>query len=157
TQGVWGALTISSQTGSTALTVDDSGDAASRTVTVNDQAISGLTTYPMTYLSPNVASVTVATGSGPDTVTVARTSRFATTLLTTSGGQDTVTVGHDRTVRDIQGPLTISNPSSFTTLTIDDNADTAGRNVTLTSTGVTGLAPGAISFPQSNLHSLDIY
>jgi hypothetical protein len=78
------------------------------------------------------------------------------TTISSGGGHDTVNVGFNGGLQDIQGALTVKNPPSFTTLNIDDSADTAARKVTIDSGAITGLAPVVISYIQNDLHALTI-
>ena len=86
------------------------------------------------------------------------------TSLSTGFGHDTVNVGNAGSVQGILGALTIQNPESFTTLNVNDSADTAARTVTLgtfvsggASWGsITGLAPAAINYKYADTSSINI-
>ncbi len=62
------------------------------------------------------------------------------------GGTDNVTVGNG-SLAAVAGPVSVSNTSGKTTLTLDDSADTANRNATITSSSVqfAGLSPVSYS------------
>jgi hypothetical protein len=151
------------------LNLNDGADPTARTVTVDQflnkaasfngtlvETVSGLAPGAVHYESPDLDpySVTLTTGTASDTVNVLRAT--AALNITTTGGHDTVNVGHDGTVQDVNGTLTVTNPPSYTTLNIDDHADAAARTVTVTSGSVTGLAPGAINYQQYDLQALNI-
>ena len=101
----------------------------------------------------------ITTGSGNDTVNVLATG--VPTNLSTSGGHDTVNVGNAGSVQGILGALTIQNPPSFTTLNVNDSADTVARTVTLSTFvsgganwgSITGLAPAAINYKYADTSS----
>src|SRR5262249_33563681 len=94
----------------------------------------------------------INTGWGGNTVNAQET--FGT-LNVTSGGSDTVNVGDAGSVQDVLGTLNIENPTSTTTLNIDDSADTTVLpNVALDTftpsaatpwCSITGLAPAVIN------------
>ena len=96
----------------------------------------------------------IITGSSDDTVNVLGTGVL--TSLSTSGGNDTVNVGNAGSVQGILGALTIQNPGSgvSTSVQVDDSADSVARTVTLSTfvsggqfqDAITGLAPGMISY-----------
>src|SRR5262249_27605819 len=101
----------------------------------------------------NSLTININTGWGGNTVNAQET--FGT-LNVTSGGSDTVNVGDAGSVQDVLGTLNIENPTSTTTLNIDDSADTTVLpNValdTFTPSGdtpwgsITGLAPAVINY-----------
>jgi len=78
--------------GSTAVTVDDSGDTASQTPTVTSSEF-GLLPAVLTY-APNVTSLTVKGGSGDNIYTVSSVAAGIPVTLYTGPGQDTVKVTH---------------------------------------------------------------
>jgi hypothetical protein len=79
---------------------------------------------------------------------------LATNLI--GHGHDTVNVGLAGSAQGIAGALNVSNPPSFTTLTVDNSADTVGHVVTITNASVSGLAPGVIGYTQADLAALNI-
>jgi hypothetical protein len=121
-------------------------------------------------------------------ITVANTMRFRTTTLDVGGGAYTVNVqatggplivnggtGGDGvnlgpinpntgegTLQNFQGPVTIhgsgGNPNSFPSVSINDEADTSARNVSISASQITGLtAPGApINLSAASVAVLDI-
>src|SRR5262249_58732013 len=74
----------------------------------------------------------------------------------TGSGSDTVTVGNG-TLAGIRGPVYVTNPPSYTALTIDDSADTTARIATVSGGAITGLAPADIYYQQHDLSSLTVY
>ena len=55
------------------------------------------------------------------------------TGLSTGDGSETVNVGNAGSVQGILGTLTIRNPEDFTTVNVNDSADTTARTVALSS------------------------
>jgi hypothetical protein len=110
------------------------------------------------------APVTVNGGSGTDIVNVERTN--APVTLTLFSNNATVNVGHNGTVQDINGAVTIENPPSFNVINIDDSADPASHlNIIMdsfTPSGdtpfgrITGLAPAAITYEFEDTNTLNI-
>jgi hypothetical protein len=156
----------------TTLNVDDSADAAFRTVTHDTWTpgfdspwgrITGLAPATITYEYADTSAVTVQTGSGGAWVNVLATG-VPLTLIGYGFFSDTVYVGNTWDgVQDILGELTVLNPPSFTTLIIDNCADagnhtmhewldpppTPGRMA-----HIDGLAPARINFRAADVSSL---
>jgi hypothetical protein len=162
TRGIQGNLVISGPANIKSLVLDDSADPTARTVTADTVNAGGMTLGRIQGLSPAPiefdpahvsGAVKVQTGTGSNTVNILAT-RSALSLV--GKGFDTVNVGNAGSVQGILGAVSISNPPSFTTLSIDDSADTTARNVTLTNGSITGLAPVPISYTQADLESLTV-
>ncbi|HJZ58110.1 MAG TPA: hypothetical protein VKE74_24425, partial [Gemmataceae bacterium] len=111
----------------------------------------------------DTSGVNITTGTASDTINVLATG--VATTLTSSGGNDTVNVGNAGSVQGIRGALTIQNPPSFTTLNVDDSADTVARFAVTLSTissggatfgSITGLAPAAISYKYAGTNAVNV-
>jgi hypothetical protein len=139
----------------TAVNVDDSADAAGHTVTITNGWVSGLAPANIFYSQVDVNAVTITGSRGGSTYNVLGTPFFATTSLINEG-PDTVNVGNAGSLAGILGNLSISNPPDFTTVNVDDSADTVGHTVTITNASITGLARGVISYAQNDLRALNI-
>jgi acrosin len=174
-QSLSGRVTVGNLGGSTALTVDDSGDATGRTVTVGSSAVTGLLPGPgVAFTGSQLSSLVVYGGSGGNTFTVTGTSTPTTILsgtgndqvivqgtsqpLTVNGeaGSDTVTLGNAGSVQGLFGTVTVGNTAGNSALTVDDSADSIGRTATVGATGITGLLPGGagIAYTGNQLSSL---
>jgi hypothetical protein len=173
--GITGAVTVKNASGSTALTIDDSGDVAAKTATMTSSALTGLAPAVINYA--NLSALTVDGGSGGNTFTVASTP-VATALnsgtgndsvnvqgtanpLTVQGqaGSDTVVIGSlapalGGTLAGLTAAVTIGNAAGSTALRVDDSGDAAAKTTTITSSAITGLAPATISY--SGLSSLSV-
>jgi hypothetical protein len=181
---ITGPVSVANATGTTALSVDDSGDTTGRAFTITNGAIAG-TGLPaaINYTagsSSEVTSVTVDGGSGGNTFNVLSTGSGTSTTLDTGDGNDatnvratsgpltvqgqdgtdTVVVGSlapllGGTLANITGPVSVANATGTTALSVDDSGDSSPKTaVSITSGSITGLAPAAISY--SNLSSLTI-
>jgi hypothetical protein len=166
-QGIHGNVTIENPPSFTAINVDDSADPAPQVATLstftppgdsNWGSIVGLAPATISYEYADTSSLTLRSGSG-SIVNVAATG-VSTSLV--GNGPTTVNLGDYLGVQDILGSLTITNPPSFTTLTVDDSADPIGRTATLdtftdasgsTFGRITGLAPASISYKQADTSS----
>src|SRR5262249_35708838 len=78
-----------------------------------------------------------------------------------AGGRDTVNVGNAANgVQSILGALTVTNPPSFTTLNLNDQAGPAARTATLSVSGgtgtVSGPAPAPIHYPTGDVSTLTV-
>ncbi len=125
---------------------------------VNVNALGGVDTITLnvTTAATGLATLTVDSGDGNDTVNVLNTAAAFTTSVTSSSGADTVTISNAGSVQGILGAVSVSNPPNFTTLIVDDSADVIGRNATLSSGSLTGLAPAAINYVSNDIASLTI-
>ena len=166
------SITTQNPTSYTRLNIDDSADPTARTVTLdtigNFGRISGLAPETISYKYADTSSVSVTTGHGADTVNVRATG--VSTALSTSGGGDTVNVGNAGSVQGILGTLSIENPPSHDTISVDDSADTTARTVTLSTFvnpadsehnsdpwgSITGLAPAAINYEYRDTSSVSV-
>jgi hypothetical protein len=171
------------RSGSTALTVDDSSDGlGGKNVTISATALTGLTPAAIQYSSSELSSFTVDGGAGKNTFTINDPSTSPFTLNLGNGGSTVniqatagpvainyptqssnafviVTVGNAGSVQGIVGQVTLTNTSGtsgFATLTVDDSADGAAHNATISATQISGLAPSAIVYTSAGLPSLTV-
>ena len=152
-QGIKGALKVY---GYSTLTIDDSADGTARNATIASNSIAGLAPGTMSWSSSGVINVPVPIfmGSGADTLNVQSTDRPV--MIDGTSGSDTVNIGNGGSAQGILGAVDVSNYSSFTTVNIDDSADTTGRTATYTKTGVTGLTPAAITWPENDVSAVTL-
>jgi len=157
TQGILGNLIIQNPNSADTVNVNDSADTTSRFVGISNDgptlgAISGLSSAPIEFSYSGASVVNITTGSAGDTVNVFQTG--VATNLSTSGGQDIVNVGGFGNTQGILSALNIQNSFSFTTLNVNDSADTVARNPVLSTFvsgrdnfgSITGLAPADINY-----------
>jgi hypothetical protein len=102
-----------------------------------------------------INSVTVNSGTGSDVINVFRTLP-GVPLTVNSSGSASVNIGVGGSVQGIQGPVTVYNGPSYDRLTVDDSADTGDRSATISSGGITGLAPAAINFTSYSVSNLTV-
>jgi hypothetical protein len=175
---ILGSVTVSASDGVAYLTVDDSQDTTGHTATLTDHSLIGPGPAPIQW-SPappggsGVSTVNIFASSGGNTFTVDIAAQLANGIFLDCGsGNDTVTVaasqgnvtldgenGNDTvsvTAPTVLGSLTVQNSLGQTALTVDDSADTAARTATLTSSTLTGLAPGTISYAGGQVSSLTV-
>ncbi len=112
------------------------------------------------YDNSDVSLVTMRTGNYADTINVLRNAKEM--VLSSSGGLDAVNVGNAANgVQSITGNLTIQNPPSHTTLSVNDSANTTGRAMTLDTITLTDglygrilwLAPAVIEYKVADVAS----
>ncbi len=168
------ALTVNGN-GADTLNVDDTGSTVAKTGTLTSTSLTGLgMAGSITFF--NLAVLNISLGSGGNTFIIASTSIASTTLNTGSGndtvnvqsiggpvtvntgaGLNTLNVGSNLPVlvgttltltggvlTGIQGTLTI-NGNGSDILNVDDTGDTTGTTGTLTSTTLSGLGMATIS------------
>jgi hypothetical protein len=110
----------------------------------------------------DVYATTLNTGSGADIVNVRATGGGGSTLTVdtptgSSSSNSTVTIGNSGSLAGIHGAVTIHNSPSWDRLTIDDSNDGGNHPaVSVTSGGVSGLAPTAITFTNFSVSTLSL-
>jgi hypothetical protein len=177
-QGIQGPVFIANPPAYTILTIDDSADPIGRSVLLTESGIAGLSPAGINYQQADLLALNVYGGSGTNTFTVSNTpaNPFVTTTLHSGRGfnavsvlattgplhvvgggyGDQVNVGHNGSVQGIRGAVSVTNPPSYTALSVDDSFDGSGRAVSVTNASITGLAPAVISYQQYDLESLTV-
>jgi hypothetical protein len=131
-------------------------DLASLTISVGN----GTNTY--TIVNTQASGVaggnltTLNTGAGTDTVNVQQTGGALRINGQGGGGNDVVNLGLNNSLAGIFGAVTIFNGPSYFHVNVNDGADNAPHNVTLSTSGLTGLSQGAINFGAASLNTLTI-
>ena len=154
TVGIEGAVTIDNASSYTHITIDNSAESMARAATLADSGISGAAPAAINWTAADISAIALTMGTGPDVVNVLSTQSSVT--IQGTDGHDTVTIGNASGVQGIAGPVDVHNFLSRTALIISDSADATGRTVTYTKTGVTGLAPGAITWAQNDVSSVTL-
>jgi hypothetical protein len=143
-QSILGPLYVQNIPSFTTLNLNDSADTATRTVTLRADATYGYVTglgTPVQIQYKDVSSLNLWTGRGSATVNVQSTG--VPVRLDSGGGTDQVNVGNSTNgVQGILSPLAVHNFISFSTLSVDDSADTTRRTITMSGTGSTGTISG---------------
>jgi hypothetical protein len=169
---IQGNVAVSDTAPKTDLFVDDRNDSTSRTVSLTNTTLTGLSPGQISYQPGGLNSLTVDTGTGaPDTITVNVDPFNKTPLRLTTLNMDTITGTEQLSVLGLAGNLNVagndptnavvgSNPSGTggtlaninglveflpefsTKLTVDDSGDTTPRTVNLTPLGGTVLVTG---------------
>ncbi len=160
--GIVGNLEVGQFTNPPRLVVDDSADTGNRSVQITPDGprgaqIQGLAPASISYFTQ--IHTVIRTGTGTETITVEQTppDPQGSTTIEGHSSNTTVNVGFNNSLANIQGPLTITNPPSYTHVNINDSADNGDHgNISLTATSLTGLAPAAITFGSNDLASLTI-
>jgi hypothetical protein len=182
-QGIEGSISVQNPTGSLILGISDGGDGTGRTATLTASRITGLAPAAISWDPGSLASLSIEGPAGPSTFTITGTpssaARAISTTLTDAGADQVfvqtisgtggagltiepsvfgtgITLGNATSgVQNIAGAVSIvpfANAAPI--LTVDDSADKTGRNVTISSTSITGLAPGKITY--SGLSALNV-
>ena len=153
-QGINGAIAIDNPPNYTDIIINDSADATARVATLTDSGITGITPAAINWVAADTGAITLLMGTAADTVNVLSTKPAVT--IQGSNGHDTVNVGNGGSVQGILGALDVRNFSSRTALNIDDWADSTGRTATYTKTGITGLTPAAITWPENDVSAVTL-
>jgi len=155
-QGIMAPVTIQNAADYTALTIDDSADLPGRTVTVDFGSVTGIAPAAINWSTTDLNSVTLKNGISSDTVNVIATSATIPVSIQGTAGADTVNIGDAGSVQQINAPVAIFNAAAHTNVVVDDLADTTGREVVYSATGVSGVAPASISWKESDVSGIGI-
>lgn len=184
-QGILGGVSLSNAGGLTALTLDDSANAASTNPALNvlltgTGSVTRLAPGIITFREFQLSALTMLLGSGGNTLTINDTPQNVLGTLamnvntgagadtvrvrrTTSplplqggGGQDTVTIGNAGSLQGILAEIEVRNSPSYTALRIDGSSETVAANITIDAGSVTGLAPVPIRYVQGDLNGLTV-
>jgi hypothetical protein len=121
-----------------------------------------------TCLTPNVTKIQVDLGDQANQLNLEGTG-LPTVVNNTKGGTDSVVLGSQgasssSALTNIQGTVSVTNPSGSTSLAIYDGGDSASRTVSMYDGSITGLAPAAIDwtpntpgYPTGGVVSLTVY
>ncbi len=146
--------------GQLTVTGDQAGSSYDDTILIDVNAGGGVSVnldgQVMNFNFGQITSVVVNTGVGSNSVFV-NNEASGVPLTINEGGNDFVQIGANGSVQGVRGSVSLSNPSYYTNLVIDDTADTVGRTVSVNSTSVVGLAPAGIFFHYNDLSYLTIY
>jgi hypothetical protein len=159
-QGIVGALNLSNYSSRTAVNIDDSADATGRTATYTTTGVTGLTPAAIMWAENDVSAITLGMGVGQDTVYVRSVHSGSGDPLTIHGtnGVDSVYFGDaSGNAQQILTPVSVDNTASYTSIWIDDSADTTARSVAYSKTGIGGIAPGHIGWASNDVGSVRLY
>jgi hypothetical protein len=122
------------------------------TLTVNSDSVEYTKVGPkgiiVDALSPGVTSMDFDLGDQSNQLTL-ESNGVPISINNTKGGTDAVVLGSagassSSTLANIQGNVTVANPSGSSILDLYDNSDTTGRTVSMYDSEITGLAPANI-------------
>lgn len=114
------------------------------------------------FYGSDVELMLLVAGSAVNTVNIPSTYSATTFALNNSGGADIVNIGNATNgVQSIVSPVFIENNPSFTTLNINDSANTTARSAYIEFSGtqweyLNGLSPGTIYFDRVDIASVNI-
>jgi hypothetical protein len=183
--GIGAAVTVHNGPSYDTLTIDDTADIGSHSaVMIGSGGVTGLAPSPINFTSLSVrtltinggkgtntytvaatpvqssGSVTLNTGSGPDTVYVQANTAVLTvdTLSGDANSSSNVAIGNSGSLAGIAAAVTIhNNTPGYDVVSINDWADSSSHSaVTVSSSGVTGLAPNPINFTSVSVKSLTV-
>ena len=171
-RAILGSLMVTNPSGTTTLDVEDPFDTSGHPIAITSSGIFGAAPGPIDYQPAGLAALNVFAGGGGTTFSIPSTPDHgapgAVTTTLTSRGRDTVNVGlivhpivtgrivTTEDARSILGALSIKNAAALTTLNVYDGNDTTVRDVTITASAITGLAPAPIRYVGSELAALNI-
>ncbi len=140
------------------VTVDDSADTASRSVSVGGLGLTGLSPAPITFGSAGIATLTVTggsgnnsytlsflpdvttlnTGTGNDRVDIQSMGDYSLLGVNFGGGLNTVNVGSTGNTLDaVKGLVSVDSLTGYTILNLNDQGTAAVQGYTVTAADVT--------------------
>ena len=154
--GVPDATVIDMGGGNDSLTVNDGNYNTNTDYDVSSLQINRSSNffYGVAAFDSTVESVKLLTGTASNNSVHVYSIAVPTTIQGSS--TSTVDIGNNGSVQQINGALTITNPPSYTSINIDDSADTIARNALLNITSLTGLSPVAISWTPADISGITI-
>jgi hypothetical protein len=159
---LYGTITVTNTGGSTNLTLNDSGDGDGVDSTVTDNQVTGFNDgdVAVDFTGTDLSSLTIDGGFGNNFTTVESTDANYGTFINGQGGDDTVIISNNGSTSAVLGDVTITNPGGHTALTIDSSQDDISHNLDLTggqtTTVLTSLSPGSITYTTAEIGSLTI-
>jgi hypothetical protein len=154
-QGVIGNVQVLNDASFDHINIIDAQDADPQSWTMgmsgNSGYVQGARTGAFSWDVHNVFSVSLTTGTGADTTTVAALWPTNNLTITNTGGLDQLNIGAGASASAVRSTVTISSPIGVSQLlTMDDSTDTTGRTVSLGNNGaydtITGLTTFATNF-----------
>ncbi|MCP4992917.1 MAG: calcium-binding protein, partial [Gammaproteobacteria bacterium] len=143
--GINALLTVYGGSHSTgdALLLDDSGNTANRSGTINADSITGFGMGGSIHYE-EIENLNISTGNGDNTFNVRGTAVGSTTTILADGGNDTFNIssdepGVDGTLDNINGDLHLDGGDGTNTLNISDRGSSIGRTIVIDQDGVYGL------------------
>ncbi|CAN5488325.1 hypothetical protein BH09PLA1_BH09PLA1_02220 [soil metagenome] len=111
--------------------------------------------------SADIEALSLVTGTAADTVNVQSTFSNQPISLNSAGGQDTVNIGRSSDgIRGINANVTINNDPSFTTLNINNGADTGARTWNVDAVNnfgyIIGMAQANIYWDNADIGSINL-
>ncbi len=142
-----GGFTLEGSDGNDVVNFDDQNETSGQSYTLTNNSLArsnaGTTTFQL------FETVNLLAGSGADVVNIHQTLSTVTTNINTGVGIDFVNGGNAGSMQSILGAVNLTDPSGSDQLAFNNVNDTIGRSLAVSTAGVTGLAPGVISFIDS--------
>jgi hypothetical protein len=150
-----GAVYVNNVNNRSAIFIDDFADAASSNWMFNASAITNLAPGVINYVGSSTRLLEVNTGAADDVANIFGSSALDTTI-NGAGGAKIINFFNGGASSGLTKPLTLANTAGQSSISIDASGDTTARNITISSTGVTGIAAGSILFDPADISSLSL-
>jgi hypothetical protein len=150
-----GVIYVNNVGNRSAIFIDDYATTTSKNWLFNASAVTNLAPAVINYVGSSTRLLEISTGTADDVANIFGSSAFDTTIIGTSGTK-TINFFNGNTTTPLSKPLTIENTAGQSVISVDASGDTTARNITITSTGVTGIAAGSILFDQTDITSLSL-
>jgi len=150
-----GAIYVNNVGNRSALFIDDYANTTSRNWLFNPSAITNLAPGVINYVGSSMRLVEINTGTADDVANLFGSSALDTTI-NGAGGTKTMNFFNGNTPTPLAKPVTIANSAGQSIISIDASGDTVSRSITISSTGITGIAAGSIIFDPTDINSLSL-
>jgi hypothetical protein len=150
-----GAIYVNNVNNRSALFIDDFANTASKNWLFNPSAITNLAPGVINYVGSSTRSLEINTGAADDVANIFGSSALDTTI-NGAGGAKTINFFNGGAASGLAKPLTLANTAGQSSINIDASGDNVSRSITISSTGVTGIAAGPILFDSSDISSLSL-
>jgi len=150
-----GVIYVNNVNNRSALFIDDYATTTSKNWLFNPSAITSLAPAVINYTGSSMRLLEINTGTADDVASIFGSSALDTTI-NGAGGTKTINFFNGTAPSGLSKPLTIANSAGQSVISIDASGDTVSRSITITNSGITGIAAGAILFDQSDISSLSL-
>ena len=153
---ITGVMYINNVGNRSAIFIDDYINTAAKNWLFNPSASTNLAPAVINYVGSSTRLLEIHTGTTDEVANIFGSSALDTTIIGANGTK-TINFFNGNATTPLSKPLTIENTAGQSFLSIDASGDTVARNITITNTGITGIAAGSILFDQTtNISSLSL-
>jgi hypothetical protein len=152
---VVGVIFVNNVNNRSALFIDDYATTTSKSWLLNPSNVTFLAPAQINYVGSSMRLLEINTGTADDVTSIFGSTALDTTMVGAAGTK-TINFFNGSAATVLTRPLTIKNTTGQSVLSIDASGDTVPRNLTITNSGITGVAAGSILFDQNDIASISL-